>query len=145
MSTIKTQNNLECELAITKLRLNLLIKRINMLYVKYCPPTQKISDVNKMRYLHELYNTDTVSGYSLAQEIKYQKERVNILTHTINKIDKTLNNLKGIEFVLFYEIVVNGVNISKAVRDIAQLYKLAEGTVWRYHYKKIKDVIPCLV
>lgn len=143
MSTIKTQNNLECALAITKLRLNLLIDRKNMLYAEYCPTAQKLSDDKKAQYLHELYNTDTVSGYSLAQEIKYQKERVNILTHTINRIDKTLNNLKGIEFVLLCEIVINGVNTSKAVRDIAQLYKLAEGTVWRYHYKKIKDVIPC--
>lgn len=141
MSTIKTRNDIECELEITKLRLNLLIDIKNMLYAKYCPTAQKLRDVNKTRYLHELYNTDTVSGYSLAQEIKYQKERVNILTHTINKIDKTLNRLKGIEFVLFCEIVINGVDTSKAVRDIARLYKLAENTVWRYHYKKIKDNI----
>lgn len=143
MSTIKTRNNIECALAIAKLRLDLLIERKNMLYAKYCPTAQKLSNDKKAQYLSELYDTDTVSGYSLAEEIKYHKERVNILTHTINKIDKTLNNLNGIEFVLFCEIVINGVNTSKAVRDIAQLYKLAENTVWRYHYKKIKDVIPC--
>ena len=142
---IKTRNNIECELEITKLRLNLLEERKNMLYVKYCPIAQKLSTDKKACYLHELYDTNTVSDYSLAQEIKYQKERVNILTHTINKIDKTLNNLKGIEFVLFCEIVINGVSTSKAVRNIAQLYKLTENTVWRYHYKKIKDVIPCHV
>ena len=143
MSVIKTRNNIECELEITKLRLNLLIDRKNMLYAKYCPIAQKLSNDKKARYLHELYDTNTVSGYSLAQEIKYQKERVNILTHIISKIDKTLNLLKGIEFVLFCEIVINGVSTSKAVRNIAQLYKLTENTVWRYHYKKIKDVIPC--
>ena len=143
MSVIKTRNNIECELEITKLRLNLLIDRKNMLYTKYCPIAQKLSIDKKACYLHELYDTNTVSGYSLAQEIKYQKERINILTHIISKIDKTLNLLKGIEFVLFCEIVINGVSTSKAVRNIAQLYKLTENTVWRYHYKKIKDVIPC--
>ena len=143
MSTIQTRNNVECALTITKLRLNLLLDRKNMLYAKYCPTTQKLSNDKKAQYLYELYDTATVSGYSLAHEIKYQKERVKILTHTINKIDKTLNNLKGIEFVLFCEIVINGVSTSKAVRKIALLYKLTENTVWRYHYKKIKDVVPC--
>ena len=57
-------------------------------------------------------------------------------------MDETLSRLRGIEYALYYEIVVEGVGISKAVGNIAEKYCIDDRTVWKYHYKKIKkDII----
>lgn len=148
MLTIQTYTNTKCELEMAKTRLNLLMDRKEKLYCKYFPITAKSKEImvdggvhnnDKMAdYVHELHEVDIGTGKSLAEEIIYQQENINKLQNYINDMESTLSKMSGIEYDLYYEIVVNGSNITKAVDKIAERYNKDTGTIWRNHYKKIK-------
>ena len=148
METIRTYTNTKCELEMAKTRLSLLMDRKEQLYCKYFPVTQRLkedvikggaNDNDKMaRYVHELNEVDIGTGFSLAQEIEYQRSVVDMLARYVNEMTETLSKMSGIEYALYYEIVVNGVGISKAVNNIAERYNKENYTVWKYHYSKIK-------
>ena len=53
----------------------------------------------------------------------------------------SLSKMTGIEYQLFYEIVYNGVNITKAVDKIANDNNIEPVTIWKNYYKKIKKYI----
>lgn len=151
MDAIRTYTNTKCELEMAKTRLSLLLDKKEELYAKYFPLTQKLKDDvikggkkdnDKMaQYVHELNEVDYGTGRSLAQEIEYQRGVVDRLKRYINDMDETLSKMKGIEYSLYYEIVVNGVNTSRAVSNIAERYNKDDQTIWKYHYKKIKQNI----
>ena len=125
--------------------------RKEQLYCKYFPVTQRIKDdiikggekdKDKMAlYVHELNEVDIGTGRSLAQEIEYQRDIVDRFKRYVNEMSETLNKLRGIEYSLYYEIVVNGVNTSKAVSNVAERYDRDDHTIWKYHYNKIKEDI----
>lgn len=148
MYTIRTYTNTKCELEMAKTRLNLLMDRKEKLYSKYFPITSKQKEVSvtggehdtdKMAlYLHELYLVDVGTGMSLAGEIDEQQEVVNNLQAYINTMESTLAKMSGIEYDLYYEIVVNGTQITKAVEKIAEKHDKDEQTLWKNHYRKIK-------
>lgn len=148
METIRTYTDTKCELEMAKLRLGLLMDKKEQLYAKYFPVTQRIKDDiikggsrdnDKMaNYVHELNEVDIGTGRSLAQEIEYQRAVVDRFTRYINDMNETLSKMKGIEYALYYEIVVNGVRISKAISNIAERYERDDHTIWKYHYNKIK-------
>ena len=148
METIRTYTNTKCELETAKIRLSLLMDRKEQLYCKYFPVTQKIKEdivkggekeKDKMAlYVHELNEVDIGTGRSLAQEIEYQRGIVDNLTRYIKEMDETLSKMTGIEYSLYYEIVVKGVGISRAVSNIAEQYNKENDTIWKYHYGKIK-------
>lgn len=151
METIRTYTNTKCELEMAKLRLAVLMDRKEQLYCKYFPITATIKeDVvsggkknnDKMAdYVHELNEVDIGTGRSLAQEIEYQRTIVDKLTRYITDMSETLGRMKGIEYALYFEIVVNGVRISRAVSNIAERYGKDDGTIWKYHYPQIKKEI----
>ena len=151
METIRTYTNTKCELEMAKTRLRLLMDRKEQLYAKYFPVTQKLKEdivkggeVDKdkfARYLYELYNVDIGTGNSLAQEIEYQRELVDQLNSYVNAMSDTLGKMSGIEYALYYEIVVKGVRISRAVSNVAEEYGKEDQTIWKYHYPKIKKEI----
>ena len=151
MLTIQTYTNTKCELEMAKTRLNLLTDRKEQLYCKYFPITSKAKDVmvdggernnDKMAdYIHELHEVDIGTGKSLADEIIYQQENINKLEKTINDMDSTLAKLTGIEYSLYYEIVVKGVNVTRAVSNVAEEYDKDNQTIWKHHYKKIKKYV----
>lgn len=148
MFIIRTYTNTKCELEMAKTRLNILMDRKEKLYCKYFPITAKAKEVvvdggekenDKMAlYLHELYLVDIGTGMSLAGEIDEQQENVNKLQSYLNDMESTLSKTSGIEYSLYYEIVVNGLNISKAVERVARDYDKDTQTIWKHHYKKIK-------
>ena len=149
METIRTYTNTKCELEMAKTRLSLLMDRKEQLYAKYFPITPKLKDDvikggqkdnDKMAlYVHELNEVDIGTGRSLAQEIEYERSIVDKLKRYINDMDETLSKMTGIEYSLYYEIVVKGVNTSKAVSNVAERYNKDDHTIWKYHYKKIKE------
>lgn len=151
MLTIQTYTNTKCELEMAKTRLNLLTDRKEQLYCKYFPITSKAKDVmvdggernnDKMAdYIHELHEVDIGTGKSLADEIIYQQENISKLEKTINDMDSTLAKLTGIEYALYYEIVVKGVNVTRAVSNVAEEYDKDNQTIWKHHYKKIKKYV----
>lgn len=151
MDAIRTYTNTMYELEMAKTRLSLLLDRKEQLYAKYFPVTQKIKDDvikggkkdnDKMAmYVHELNEVDIGTGQSLAQEIEYQRDVVDRFKWYIEEMDEKLSKLTYIEHALYYEIVVNGVGISQAVRNIAERYNKEDYTIWKYHYSKIKKDI----
>lgn len=148
MFTIRTYTNTKCELEVAKIRLNKLMDDKEKLYCKYFPLTAKLKEdivdggeksKEKMaEYVHELHEIDWGTGKSLAEEIKYQQENVNRIQSYVNNMNDILSKLSGIEYELYYEIVVNGVGVSKAVSNIAEKYDKDTRTIWKYHYKLIK-------
>lgn len=151
MDAIRTYTNTKCELEMAKTRLNLLLDEKEQLYAKHFPITQKLKDDvikggkkdnDKMAmYVHELNEVDYGTGRSLAQEIEYQRSVVDRFAGYINVMNETLNKMSGIEYSLYYEIVVKGVNTSKAVSNVAENYNIDDSTIWKYHYGKIKKYI----
>ena len=154
METIRTYTNTKCELEMAKARLGLLMDRKEQLYCKYFPMTQKIKDDvviggkqnnDKMaNYVHELHEVDIGTGRSLADEIEYQREIVENLQRYLNQMNDALCKMNGIEYALYYEIVVKGTRISRAVSSIAERYNRDDQTIWKYHYSKIKKEIKTL-
>ena len=151
METIRTYTNTKCELEMAKLRLGVLMDRKEQLYCKYFPITATLKDVvvsggdrnhDKMAdYVHELNEVDIGTGRSLAQEIEYQREIVDKLARYIKDMGDALDRMNGIEYSLYYEIVVKGVRISRAVSNIAERYNKDDQTIWKYHYPKIKKEV----
>ena len=148
MYIIRTYTNTKCELEMAKTRLNLLMDRKEKLYCKYFPITSRAKEVivdggehenDKMAlYLHDLYTVDVGTGKSLAGEIDEEQENINNLQNYINIMESSLAKMSGIEYDLYYEIVVNGTQISKAVDKVAEKYDKDSQTLWKNHYKKIK-------
>ncbi len=148
MFTIHSYTDTKCELEMAKTRLSLLMDRKEKLYCKYFPLTPKLKEVmvdggernnDKMAdYLHELHEIDIGTGKSLADEITYQQENVNKLQGYLNDMTDSLAKMTGLEYKLYYEIVVNGVNVSKAVDKIADMSGKDTGTIWKNYYNKIK-------
>ena len=151
MYDIRNLTNTKCELEMAKTRLNLLMDRKEKLYCKYFPLTPKLKDISvdggeknndKMAdYLHELYEVDIGTGKSLAEEIEYQQLTIDKLQGYLNIMTDTLSKMTGIEYELFYEIVFNGTNITKAVDKVADKNGIEPQTIWKNYYKKIKKPI----
>lgn len=53
-------------------------------------------------------------------------------------MNKTLSKMTGLEYKLYYDIVVNGTKISKAIDKIAETNNMDARSAWRV-YKKIKN------
>lgn len=148
METIRTYTNTKCELEIAKARLSSLMDRKEQLYCKYFPITAKIKDDvvsggnqsnDKMdRYLHELHDVDIGTGKSLAEEIEYQQTVVDKIARYLADMSDSLGRMTGIEYALYFEIVVRGRPVSRSVENIAERYNKDTQTIWKYHYKKIK-------
>ena len=61
------------------------------------------------------------------------------LNDILNQIEEKLSNLKGIERELFYEVMVKGTNITRAVDKVSFAYDVDPSTIWKNYYPKIKD------
>lgn len=151
MFTIRSYTDTKCELDMAKARLNLLMDKKEKLYCKYFPLTPKLKEIavdgggennDKMaEYLHELHEIDFGTGKSLAEEITYQQEIVDKLQGYLDIMSESLSKISGIEYQLFYEIVYKGINITKAVENIAFANDKEVDTIWKNYYRKIKKYI----
>lgn len=80
-------------------------------------------------------------------EIKIAKEKdalnsyIDKLEDYIESMENNLKNLTGIESKLYYQIVVNGLNVTKAVDIVARDENKDVSTIWKNYYPKIKDKI----
>lgn len=151
MYAIRNYTNTKCELEMAKTRLSLLMDRKEKLYCKYFPLTPKIKEIlieggeentDKMAdYLYELHDVDIGTGKSLAEEIEYEQKNVNKLQDYLNNMTDILSKMSGIEYQLFYEIVFKGINITKAVENVATNNTIEPQTIWKNYYKKIKKYV----
>lgn len=56
-------------------------------------------------------------------------------------MDNDLRELIGIENMLYYEIMVKGLNVTKAVDKVSFKYNKDVSTIWKNYYPKVKDKI----
>lgn len=152
MTTLESYTNTICELSIAKARLKLLTSWKEELFARYFPITSKFreaptssnysdSDGKMLKYINALNEIDSKTGMSLTEEIAYQTKKIKQLNKIIDAMNKNLNKMKGIEFRLYYSIVVEGTTSSDAVKNVAKEYGYAEQTVWKYYYPNIKKEI----
>lgn len=78
-------------------------------------------------------------------EITLEKNRlINLIDNeqkVIKQMECDLQRLKGIENKLYYEIVINGTNVTKAIDKVATSEFVDTSTLWKNYYPKVKQQI----
>ncbi len=78
-------------------------------------------------------------------EIALEKNRlINLIDNeqqVIKQMENDLQNLSGIENKLYYEIVINGTNVTKAIDKVATNEFIDTSTLWKNYYPKVKKEI----
>ena len=64
--------------------------------------------------------------------------------NVIDQMEKDIKKLSGIENKLYYEIVINGTNVTKAVDKVSQDEFIDISTIWKNYYTKVKKEIDAL-
>ncbi len=59
----------------------------------------------------------------------------------IKNVESNLKQLDGIEYKLYYEMEVNGLNPNKAVEKVARNVNASTSTIWKSYYPKVKAYI----
>ena len=147
--TLQNLTNTKCEILVAKNRLNILMDRKARLYCKYFPMNAKLKDVmvdggeqktDKMaEYMQELYDVDVGTGKSLAGEIEDEMNQIQQLEFCWQSMTEALAQMKGVEYQLYYDIVVNGFKPTKAVEHISEKENIDVSTLWKNYYPKIKS------
>lgn len=78
---------------------------------------------------------------SLVKEKETLTNYINKLNDYLKSMENNLRNLTGITNKLYYQIVVNGLNVTKAVDIVARDEDKDVSTIWKNYYPKIKDMI----
>jgi len=110
----------EMKMDIYEINTNIIIEE----YLKYIHSLQELnidiaSDFLVMASELIHLKSKMLIGKSLEEEIIYQQEIVDKLKNYLDIMSNSLSKTKGLEYQLFYEIVYNGVNITKAVENIS--------------------------
>lgn len=78
-------------------------------------------------------------------EIALEKNRlINLINNeqkVIKQMENDLQKLNGIENKLYYEIVINGNNVTKAIEKVASNEFIDISTLWKNYYPKVKKQI----
>lgn len=150
MQTLKTYNNTKHELEIEAARLELIKDKIDRLRGIYFPMTTSVSEArgsgnsdHYLEYLIKITKVDPETGMSLDEQYKSQLKVVNKLEKVLNRMTEHLAELEGIEYELYFQIVVKGNSISKAVDKTAEVYDVEPRTVWRCYNKNLKKILKC--
>lgn len=64
------------------------------------------------------------------------EKNYNILLEEMNE---KLKSCVGIDRELLYEIMIKGINVTKAVDNIAFRYDMDSSTIWKNYYPKVKE------
>ena len=152
---IRTYANTKAELSIAEERLHLLMDRKDEIYTRFFPITSRQTDTfshtnkrtdNMANYIAELEKINPVTKMSLDDEITEARNKVGTLQYYLKRMEYNLENTTGIENELFTWIVIKGYKPTRAVEFVAEKYKKEPGTIWKYHYPKIKEEISkCIV
>lgn len=84
-----------------------------------------------------------IAQNELAQAVeKEELEKLKIQTEeALKEMEKQLKGLKEIDYQLYYEMVVNGLNANRAVEKVAFEFDLSPSTIWKRYYPKVKEKI----
>lgn len=91
--------------------------------------------------LSERLNTIIEYEKSLKTEKKLISNMIKNNENSIKKIEDNMCELKDIETKLYYEIVINGMGISKAIEKVAEETNKDVSTLWKNYYPNVKRKI----
>lgn len=144
MIVFKSYNDTYHEYKIELLNLERLENKKNKIRDKYFKITSSIKNTGNVltsivdyddkytSYMIELENTN------IEAKIEEQKNIINKLKYYLNCMQYHISCLKGIEYQIFYEIIYNNKNISKAIEYVAELNNKEPQTIWKLYYPNIK-------
>lgn len=78
---------------------------------------------------------------SLDSEKEILENLISKLNQYLKEIEINLKKLSGIEYKLYYEIIVNGLNVTKAIEKVSIYEDKDSSTLWKTYYPKIKEKI----
>lgn len=146
---IRNYTNTLLELRSCETRYKHLKEKREVYYVKYLgvrSPSydgvggQKNWTVDGMSIFLELVTTkNPKTGLSLDEEMEKLSKEISELMTVLKEMGQYLKSMKGIEYQLYYRIVVEGKSTSEAVRTIAENNYMSERNVWRNYYPKIRE------
>lgn len=149
MNALKTYVNTKYECKILEYRLQWLLERKEVLEVKYLgikskpmgemPTTHNESnDSSVIAFIYEYEEKKQRNGFSIKEEITALTSEINSLKTSLEKMEKALREMEGIEYQLFYIIKVEGKKPKKAVYTVSENSGMSLATIWRY-YRKMKE------
>ena len=149
MNALKTYVNTKYECKILEYRLQWLLERKEVLEVKYLgikskpmgemPTTHNVSnDSSVVAFIYEYEEKKQRNGLSIKEEITALTNEINGLKTSLEKMEKALREMEGIEYQLFYIIKVEGKKPKKAVYTVSENSGMSLATIWRY-YRKMKE------
>ncbi len=149
MNAFRTYINTKSELRVAELRLNWLYEKKEVLEVKYLgikskplgemPSNHNVSnDSSVIAFIYEYEDKKQKNGLSIKEEITALELTVNSLKSSVEKMEKALREMEGLEYQLFYLIKVEGKRPKRAVNIVSESSGLSEATIWRY-YAKMKE------
>ena len=151
---IRNYTNTLLELRSCEARYKYLSERREVYYVKYLgikSPTydsvggHKNWAVDGMSIFLDLVSRkDPKTGLSLDEELEKVAEEITALTKILKEMALYLRQMEGIEYQLYYRIVIDGLSKSEAVRRIAEENYMTERNVWSTYYPRIKDSLHML-
>jgi predicted nucleic acid-binding Zn-ribbon protein len=151
MTVLRNYIDTKNELEIAQYRLNYLLDKKENLYLRYCSvatskiditkvQNSKVNQDNMAEYLHELTKKQP-NGLSLDDEIINQQNIVDKLKYYITLMNDNLKQMKGVEYKLYYAIVVEAKGITKGITEVSENTGKSERTLWKNYYPKIEQEI----
>lgn len=151
MRAIRNYADTEREFKIAKERLKMLKRRKLELDTKYLSlKAVQITDMKvdggrepkdkNIEYVSQLLKKDKTTGYTLEQEIEILQKEISQIQSVLDKMKRHLKSFKGLEYKLYWKVVIEGLNITKAVETLANEEYMSVSTIWEIH-KKIKDYL----
>lgn len=141
---IKSYTNSKQELNLLSSRLKLIEKRKEIV-LKEKENIQSLIQNNKICELIEKLKIEQIELDNAYKNLEREQEELNSLSETIKSnikfMEENLQLLTGVEYQLYYQIVVKGLNVTKAIDKVAFDQNLDSSTLWKYYYPKIKDKI----
>lgn len=98
----------------------------------------------------ELNNLKNRMNLILKYEQEYRQEKaklrkiIEIQEKQLFQIEQDLSKMTGIQNRLYYEIVMNGLKITKAIEKIAEEEQMDISTIWKNYYPEVKEKINLL-
>ncbi len=149
MAILRNYTNTLLDLRSCEQRYSYLREKREVYYVKYLGVkspnyeglgVQKNWGVDGMSIFLDLVTKKNArTGMSLDDEIDKLIKEMATLSKVLSDMGKNLRRMKGIEYQLYSAVVIDGLNISRAVGKVAEDNFMSEQNVWRTYYPKIKE------
>ncbi|MBS7021078.1 MAG: hypothetical protein KH135_04315 [Firmicutes bacterium] len=97
-----------------------------------------INTKKTLELIHLRINAIEISETSLMKEKEELYSIEEKLKQVLNKMEKHLKELSGIEHKLYYEIVVQGKNINQSVEKVSLYQDVSVSTIWKKYYPNVK-------